>query len=82
MLKNVMFYDFIYLAKGFRMRPKVRSTLIEKETFVNVFWSKLVLVDVISLLHSNSSHLAFDTELKFDNRDIIKHFRLSTLLKW
>ena len=25
--KNVMFYDFIYLAKGFRMRPKVRSTL-------------------------------------------------------
>ena len=22
-----MFYDFIYLAKGFRMRPKVRSTL-------------------------------------------------------
>ena len=24
---NVMFYDFIYLAKGFRMRPKVRSTL-------------------------------------------------------
>ena len=25
--KHVMFYDFIYLAKGFRMRPKVRSTL-------------------------------------------------------
>ena len=25
--ENVMFYDFIYLAKGFRMRPKVRSTL-------------------------------------------------------
>ena len=24
-----MFYDFIYLAKGFRMRPKVRSTLNE-----------------------------------------------------
>ena len=23
-----MFYHFIYLAKGFRMRPKVRSTLI------------------------------------------------------
>ena len=22
-----MFYDFIYLAKGIRMRPKVRSTL-------------------------------------------------------
>ena len=22
-----MFYDFIYLAKGFRMRPKVQSTL-------------------------------------------------------
>ena len=22
-----MFYDLIYLAKGFRMRPKVRSTL-------------------------------------------------------
>ena len=21
--ENVMFYDFIYLAKGFRMRPKV-----------------------------------------------------------
>ena len=25
-----MFYDFIYLAKGFRMRPKVRSTLNAK----------------------------------------------------
>ena len=25
--KHVMFYDFIYLAKRFRMRPKVRSTL-------------------------------------------------------
>ena len=25
--ENVMFYDFIYLAKGFRMRPKVWSTL-------------------------------------------------------
>ena len=25
--ENVMFYDFIYLAKGFRTRPKVRSTL-------------------------------------------------------
>ena len=24
-----MFYDFIYLAKGFRMRPKVRSTLTD-----------------------------------------------------
>ena len=24
-----MFYDFVYLAKGFRMRPKVRSTLKE-----------------------------------------------------
>ena len=22
-----MFYDFVYLAKGFQMRPKVRSTL-------------------------------------------------------
>ena len=26
-MKNVMFYDFIYLAKGFRMRLKVWSTL-------------------------------------------------------
>ena len=25
-----MFYDFIYLTKGFRMRPKVQSTLIRK----------------------------------------------------
>ena len=25
-----MFYDFIYLVKGFRMRPKVRSTLSRK----------------------------------------------------
>ena len=25
--KHVMFYDFIYLAKGFRMRSKVRSTV-------------------------------------------------------
>ena len=26
-----MFYDFIYLAKGFRMRPKVGSTLSDIE---------------------------------------------------
>ena len=26
-----MFYHFIYLAKGFRMRPKVRSTLTQKD---------------------------------------------------
>ena len=25
--ENGMFYDFIYFAKGFRMRPKVQSTL-------------------------------------------------------
>ena len=25
-----MFYDFIHLAKGFRMRPKVQSTLTAK----------------------------------------------------
>ena len=28
--ENVMFYDFIYLAKGFRMRPKVRTILNPK----------------------------------------------------
>ena len=28
-----MFYDFIYLAKGFRMRPKVRSTLSTRFNF-------------------------------------------------
>ena len=34
-----MFYDFIYLAKGFRMRPKVRSTLIASKgsAFQNLF---------------------------------------------
>ena len=30
---NVIFYDIIYLAKGFRMRPKVRSTLMSKRFF-------------------------------------------------
>ena len=29
-----MFYDFIYLAKGFPMRPKVQSTLND---FLTVF---------------------------------------------
>ena len=32
-----MFYDFIYLAKGFRMRPKVRSTLKYKKLILPVF---------------------------------------------
>ena len=27
-IENAMFYEVIYLAKGFRMRPKVWSTLI------------------------------------------------------
>ena len=31
-----MFYDFIYLAKGFRMRPKVRSTLNHQLTITNL----------------------------------------------
>ena len=31
-----MFYDFIYLAKGFRMRPKVRSTLSSYVTYNKV----------------------------------------------
>ena len=29
-----MFYDFIYLAKGFRMRPKVWSTLRDNWYFI------------------------------------------------
>ena len=33
--ENVMFYDFIYLAKGFRMRPKVRSTLSVHKTMAD-----------------------------------------------
>ena len=28
-----MFYDFIYLAKGFQMRQKVRSTLINQSMY-------------------------------------------------
>ena len=31
-----MFYDFIYLAMGFRMRPKVWSTLSGKTLYKNV----------------------------------------------
>ena len=40
--ENVMFYDFIYLVKGFRMKPKVRSTLnntlclLCKETYIYI----------------------------------------------
>ena len=38
-----MFYDFIYLAKGFRMKPKVRSTLNDVTTgFVFYFLFKVV----------------------------------------
>ena len=40
-----MFYDFVYLAKGFRMRPKVRSTLIK-------WFSTAVRQDVNSLKSS------------------------------
>ena len=36
-----MFYDFIYLAKGFRMRPKVWSTL----TLDNVRESRILVAD-------------------------------------
>ena len=34
-----MFYNFIYLAKGFRMRPMVRSTLSDFDVlWRNVLW--------------------------------------------
>ena len=31
--ENVMFYDLIYMAKGFRMRPKVRPILSDYAFF-------------------------------------------------
>ena len=37
-----MFYDYIYLAKGFRMRPKVRSTLKQ----YNLHYLPIILVNV------------------------------------
>ena len=44
-----MFYDFSYLAKGFRMRPKVRSTLRKDSDFSFFFerqWLSFLSVDV------------------------------------
>ena len=41
--KNVMFYDFIYLAKGFRMRPKVRSTLNDLDHAWKVYLEAAIL---------------------------------------
>ena len=41
-----MFYDFIYLAKGFRMRPKVRSTLKEKRIHNSQFYQGYSLFDI------------------------------------
>ena len=41
-----MFYDFIYLTKGFRMRPKVWSTL--KGTITN--WSDIVFLLKLCIL--------------------------------
>ena len=40
--ENVMFYYFIYLAKGFRMRPKVRSTLTPKHIATSVLRFKFL----------------------------------------
>ena len=40
--ENVMFYDFIYLAKGFRMRPKLRSTLRSKNIAPTIFPKPIV----------------------------------------
>ena len=58
-----MFYDFIYLAKGFRMRPKVRSTL-NKFSFFEVLESNLLppsqiqispkLTDYATLIYRNN----------------------------
>ena len=53
-----MFYHFIYLAKGFRMRPKVRSTLI-LHVPVNENKSKYIL-----LYLENTKHIW--TLLKFN----------------
>ena len=42
-----MFYDFIYLAKGFRMRPKVRSTLNDEiDAFIGYFKLRLDLTNL------------------------------------
>ena len=43
-----MFYDFIYLAKGFRMRPKVRSTLSQKGKNYDLIFS-----DYLSMINHN-----------------------------
>ena len=45
---NVMFYDFIYLAKGFRMRPKVRSTLSDSQS---VKLNINIVTDLIDLFY-------------------------------
>ena len=37
-----MFYDFIYLAKGFRMRPKVWSTLRPKHSVKKLFFKEFL----------------------------------------
>ena len=41
-----MFYDFIYLAKGFRMRPKVRSSLTKTKIKI---WGFKSLKGVLTL---------------------------------
>ena len=59
-----MFYHFIYLAKGFRMRPKVRSTLSLPPSDVAISksgaafaWISMVIVYSVPLIILSSTLL-------------------------
>ena len=58
--ENVMFYDFIYLAKVFRMRPKVRSTLrlesrkFKRDCVLYVFSLPLCRITISDVVRSRS----------------------------
>ena len=47
--ENVMFNDFIYFAKGFRMRPKVRSTLRNIDVSLRYFYTIQIRFGIISI---------------------------------
>ena len=56
--ENEMLYGFIYLAEGFRMRPKVRSTLIDTNTCLHTLQMFVRTLTVGAYTTAISSSLA------------------------
>ena len=78
--ENVMFYDFIYLAKGFRMRPKVRSTL--KRHYCNCHLQRLFFNQpmIVALLNMSKAVFAYPSSAFVGLRGNCTIFQLDNIV--